>query len=218
MVMRKAAECTQPIGSEPIRRHWDFAHGAHLVKIFPGQYYVSQTDEILVTTLGSCISACIRDSRTGIGGMNHFMLPWKSQDREGESLNSPWNTAARYGNLAMELLINAIIKTGGNRQNLEVKLFGGAKILASMRDIGSLNVDFIKNYVQMEGLNVLAEDLGGSRPRKILYYPATGRVRMKQIAALANAAIARSERHYRSDIKRKECCGEVELFDQSEME
>jgi chemotaxis protein CheD len=199
-------------GFEHIERHWDPIHWAQVVKIFPGQFYVTNQDEILVTTLGSCISACIRDPQNGVGGMNHFMLPSKTQNRDSELSDSPWNIAARYGNLAMELLINAIMRNGGKRENLEIKLFGGAKILSRMRDIGTLNIDFIRKYVHTEGLSVLAEDLGGNQPRKIMYYPATGKARMKQLQRLTRVAVARSERHYRSDLNRGQQCGEVELF------
>jgi chemotaxis protein CheD len=201
------------MGFENFRRHWDPIHKSHMVKILPGQYYVTRQEEALVTTLGSCISVCIRDSTLGLGGMNHFMLPLKNKNRDDEDESHPWSIAARYGNFAMELLINAIIKSGGERKNLEVKVFGGAKILTHMKDIGRMNIDFIRRYLEIEGLPALAEDLGGYSPRKILYFPATGIVRVKRLQSLMNEAIAREEAHYRSDLNKRDLTGAIELFD-----
>ncbi len=184
-----------------------------MVKILPGQYYVTGQDEALITTLGSCISVCIRDITLSFGGMNHFMLPLKSRDHGGEQSSDLWSIAARYGNFAMELLINAILKNGGERKNLEIKVFGGAKILSHMKDIGRQNIDFVRKYLQMEELPIRAEDLGGCHPRKVLYFPATGKARVKRLQPLMNAAIARKEAHYRSDLNSREISGAVELFD-----
>jgi chemotaxis protein CheD len=169
---------------------------------------------MIVTTLGSCVSACIRDPKIGLGGMNHFMLPSRSRHCRHESNGDPWNTAARYGNLAMELLINTIMRNGGERGNLEVKLFGGAKILAHMKNIGCFNVDFIREYIKTEGLSVLAEDLGGLCPRAIRYFPSTGKVQMKRLPRLEGASVARDERNYRSNLNRRNFSGEIELFDE----
>jgi chemotaxis protein CheD len=198
--------------------HWDPILKANAVKIFPGQYYVTKKEEVLVTILGSCISACIRDRSLGLGGMNHFMLPKKFQDGERNTNESPWNIAARYGNYAMELLINAILRNGGARSALEVKVFGGAQILTHMRDIGTLNINFIREYLIAEELPILAEDLGGCQPRKILYFPATGKVMVKRISPLKNAAIAREEMHYRSELNQSDFSGTIELFDPPEMD
>jgi chemotaxis protein CheD len=203
-------------GFKHFRRHWDPVHKFHTVKILPGQYYVTKQEEALVTTLGSCISVCIRDFSLGLGGMNHFMLPLKSQNCSDEDSSHPWSIAARYGNFAMELLINAIIKNGGERKKLEVKVFGGAKILAHMKDIGRLNIDFIRKYLQTEELPILAEDLGGCHPRKVLYFPVTGKARVKKLQPLVSAAIAREEAQYRSDLNRGNFSGAVELFDETD--
>jgi len=185
-------------GFESFQRHWDPVHKSQIVKILPGQFYVTRQPEALITTLGSCVSACIRDASLGLGGMNHFMLPLNSRDLHAEEDSHPWSIAARYGNFAMELLVNAIVRNGGDRRNLEVKIFGGAKIIAHMRqDIGRLNIDFIREYSKIEELHVLAEDLGGCYPRKVLYFPATGKARVKRLAPLVSATIARREAHYR---------------------
>jgi chemotaxis protein CheD len=203
---------------EHFQCHWDPTLKASTVKIFPGQYYVTKQEEMIITILGSCISACIRDQTLGLGGMNHFMLPQKSGHHNSIPDKSPWSIAARYGNFAMELLINAILRNGGERKNLEVKIFGGAKILAHMRDIGGLNISFIREYLLTEKLSILAEDLGGCHPRKIHYSPATGKVMVKRLSPLMNAALARRERSFGRELSHSDFSGTVELFDRSGMD
>jgi chemotaxis protein CheD len=218
-MMRSSASSVPLTGFENFRRHWDPVHNSQTVKILPGEFYVTRQPEGLITTLGSCVSACIRDASLGLGGMNHFMLPLNSRDRNAEEDSHPWSVAARYGDYAMELLINAIVRNGGARKNLEVKIFGGAKIIAHMRqDIGRLNIDFIREYLKIEELQVLAEDLGGCYPRKVLYFPATGKARVKRLEPLVSATIARREAHYRSGLKRRDISGGVELFDEPVMD
>lgn len=200
-------------GSE-FHRHWDPIFEAHAVKIYPGQYYATdRQDEVLVTTLGSCVSACVCDRSLGLGGMNHFMLPERAGHRRDEPNESAWNIAARYGNHAMELLINAILKRGGERRNLEIKVFGGARILSHMHDVGLLNVNFIREYLIKEGLTVIAEDLGGCHPRRVLFFPTTGVAKVKKVSALTTADIAREEMTYRSKLYNRDFSGTIELFD-----
>src|SRR3989338_8421384 len=127
-------------GFEHIKRAWNDSYEAYAARLMPGEYYVTLRDEGVYTTLGSCISACIRDRIAGIGGMNHFMLP-ASADADGWKSTS-LSAATRYGNFAMEHLINVILKNGGQRQNLEVKLFGGGRILQNMTDVGMRNINF----------------------------------------------------------------------------
>lgn len=195
-------------GYEHINRYWDRQNAAYAAKILPGQYYVTLSGEIITTVLGSCISACIRDRRTGIGGMNHFMLP-KNGSGTVEINNS---AAARYGNYAMETLINDILKNGGRRPNLEVKVFGGGQVLAHMTDIGASNIRFIRDYLELEGLDVSAEDVGGRCPRKILYYPDTGRVRVRKLRVLKNETIIQREKKYLNRLEEKPVAGNIELF------
>jgi chemotaxis protein CheD len=213
MKVMSGTDIVSILGSDNLQRFWDPIRKSHAVKIFPGQYYVTKRNEMIVTTLGSCVSACIRDPEIGLGGMNHFMLPSKSSHHRNQSTEDPWNTAARYGNLAMELLINTIMRNGGERKNLEVKLFGGAKILTHMNNIGCFNVDFIRKYIKTEGLLVLAEDLGGLCPREIRYFPATGKAQLKRLPQLKGASVVRDERSYRINLNRRNPCGEIELFD-----
>jgi chemotaxis protein CheD len=131
-------------------------------------YVTSDPEEVLTTILGSCIATCIRDPLAGIGGMNHFLLPeGKNGDRE----------ARCYGVNAMELLINDILKHGGDRRRLEAKLFGGANVVSALRDVGSRNYAFARQFLSDEGIPVVGGDVGGDAARRIQYMPVSGRAR-----------------------------------------
>ncbi len=195
-------------GFRHIKRYWDYRNNCCMAKILPGEYYVSRHDEILMTVVGSCVTACILDSVSGIGGMNHFMLPHISRDKWE---NTRVSAANRYGSFAMEHLINDILKHGGRRENLEIKLFGGGRIMRNMANIGQKNIDFVKKYIQTEGLTLLAEDLGGIYPRKILYYPANGRVRVKKLRTMEQMILQR-EKAYRRSLESQPIAGEIDLF------
>ena len=199
-------------GFEHIKRYWDNTHNIYTAKILPGEYYVTINDESIVTVLGSCVSACIRDRVFGVGGMNHFMLPEDSGERE--DVLSLGSRAARYGSFAMEEMINDILKNGGLRKNLEVKIFGGGQIIKDMNtmDIGRLNIDYVREYIRTEGLTLLAEDVGGIHPRKVMYFPATGKVKVKKLRSMHNNTVAEREMSYRRKIIEKPIGGEVELF------
>ena len=131
-------------------------------------YVTADPEEVLTTILGSCISACIRDSSAGIGGMNHFLLP------DG---NSGDRAARCYGINAMELLINDILKHGGDRRRLEAKLFGGANVVAALTDVGSRNIAFARQFLNDEGISIVGGDVGGDLARRIQFAPASGRAR-----------------------------------------
>jgi chemotaxis protein CheD len=197
-------------GYEHIKRYWDHHHAGYIAKILPGEYYVTRHDEILTTVVGSCIAACIRDSVNGIGGMNHFMLP-THVTYKNKWEHTKVSFASRYGSFAMEYMINEILKHGGNRRNLEVKLFGGGRIMQNMANIGQKNIEFVKNYIQLEGLTLLAEDLGDIYPRKILYYPGNGRVRVKKLRAMEQSILVR-ENVYRRKLEKQPLAGDVDLF------
>jgi chemotaxis protein CheD len=198
-------------GFEHITRYWDRKHNMPAAKILPGEYYVTRNNEIITTVLGSCVSACIRDRILGVGGMNHFMLP-VSAGSVWSGVDDPVSSATRYGNHAMEIMINDILSYGGRRSNLEVKIFGGGKIMASTADVGGKNIEFVHQYLKNEGLQLLNEDVGNIYPRKVLYYPATGRVRLKKLRHLHNDTIVRREQAYRQNLDGKPVAGGVELF------
>ena len=197
-------------GFEQIKRAWNSTFDASSARLNPGEYYVTKNNEAIYTTLGSCVSACIRDRITGIGGMNHFMLPASIDD--GRWKVAGLGAATRYGNFAMEHLINEILKNGGIRKNLEVKLFGGGRIISNMVDVGKRNIDFARDYINTEGLQVTSEDVGDVFPRMVVYFPVSGKVRVKRLRSLHNNTIVDQETEYLHTIEKKPVSGEIELF------
>lgn len=181
-----------------------------VAKILPGEYYVTGAQEVLITVLGSCVAACIRDVEAGIGGMNHFMLP--ASGRSGDRWGGPLGRATRYGTAAMERLINDILKYGGRRECLEVKVFGGSKVLAHMRDIGESNIRFVREYLAREGLRLAAADVGGASPRQVQYFPHTGKALVRRLGALQDADVATRERSYLRSLQAQPVVGEIDLF------
>ena len=144
---------------EHIRRSWDAQQGATVAKILPGEYYVTRHDEVIFTVLGSCVSACVRERNLGIGGMNHFMLPLDRSKGTSAWGSDILSSATRYGNVAMERLINDILKLGGQRENLEFKVIGGGKVLDMALDVGANNAEFVRQYLRTEGFAITVEDL-----------------------------------------------------------
>jgi chemotaxis protein CheD len=190
------------------RRYYDSRLGVDVVRILPGDYQVTNEHMGLVTTLGSCVSACIRDVVLGIGGINHFMLP------ESE-LNAGNIHSARYGSYAMEVLVNELLKQGASRRNLEAKVFGGANVLRSITsaDVGSRNAEFVREYLANEKISIVAQDLGDTCPRKIVFFPRTGRVLVMRLATALNRAELDAERVYQESLHAKPVAGDIELFD-----
>ncbi|EWY39823.1 chemotaxis protein CheD [Skermanella stibiiresistens SB22] len=192
---------------EPNEGYFHPAFQARAVKVLLGDHKISQRpDEMLVTTLGSCISACIRDPVLGLGGMNHFLLPEAPGGSDGGS------AAARYGGVAMERLINEILRRGGRRDRLEVKVFGGAKVIASSNPIGRRNAEFVLAFIAAEGLGLVAQDLGGMLARRIHYFPATGKVMRRLLRQEAVEDTIRGEMRFMSDLRNKPVEGDIELF------
>lgn len=197
-------------GFEHLRRFWDPAQGCMTVKVLPGEFYVSGQEEMLSTVLGSCVSACIHDVRRGIGGMNHFMLPEPVGERDNWSATV--GRAARYGSDAMEQLINAILKAGGQRADLRVKVFGGGRVLARMSDVGLRNIEFVRRYIAAENLELVASDLGDVFPRQVQFFPHSGRARVRQLRRSDDVALVADERGYLKRLANDPIKGEVELF------
>lgn len=189
--------------------YFDDRLALNAAKLLPGEYYATAQDMVLVTVLGSCVAACIRDSKLGIGGMNHFMLPDAQTD-----CGSVVGTGARYGTYAMEVLINHVIKLGGQRQRLEAKVFGGAQVLQglTLTDVGRRNAEFVRRFLAREGIPVRAEDLLDVFPRKVYFFPHSGRAMVKRLQSLHNDTLIRREVAYRTRIKAVPVAGEVELF------
>lgn len=199
-------------GFEHVNRYWDVRMNLPAAKILPGEFYVSRTGEMIVTVLGSCVSACIRDRQLGIGGMNHFMLPHKGA-HSTEVWGAAVSSASRYGNWAMEFLINEILKLGGTRRNLEIKIFGGGNVLNGVSDVGERNIAFVRQYLFDENFSVAAEDLGGIYPRKVLFFPDTGAVKVRKLRDVSNDTLIRREQEYsRKLVQKPDVSGDVELF------
>ena len=190
-----------------INRYWDKHTGMPTAKILPGEFYVTSHNETITTILGSCISACVRDRRAGLGGMNHFMLPIGKSASKIQKAD-----AARYGNFAMEQMINDILRNGGTRDNLEIKIFGGGRVMRGMTDVGQQNIRFVREYIELEGLNLLAEDIGGNYPRKVMYQPKTGKVKMKKLINQHNNTVETRDESYFDKITQQETKSDIELF------
>lgn len=188
--------------------HYDTVSGHRVVKLLSGDYYVSiDGNEVLATILGSCVAACVRDPVLGIGGMNHFLLP----GGEGEcwQLNGE---STRYGTFAMESLINGILRAGGQKERLEVKVFGGGNVIRNSSRIGSKNAAFVREYLHSEGLRILSEDLEGDLPRRIHFFPATGRVMMRKLYRKEDLSVVEAETKYHATLLAKPVEGEIDLF------
>jgi len=153
---------------EHIKRYWDFSRENYIAKILPGEVYVTKSHELVSTLLGSCIAVCMRDRINNVGGMNHFKLPTAHDSRK------PTNDA-NYGLYAMELLINEIMKNGGQRANLECHVFGGGRVIASIQsDIGDKNITFINQFLKEERIRIVQQKTGGTSGLQVYYHPITG--------------------------------------------
>lgn len=200
-------------GFDHVNRYYDPKLEVWCAKILPGEFYVTAHGEMIGTVLGSCISACVRDVKLGIGGMNHFMLPIQNEHSSEQWGSDAGTSATRYGNWAMEYLLNTLYKLGCSKKNLEVKLFGGGQVLASMTDIGQRNILFAYDFLRKEGLTVKASDVGDIYSRKILFFPDTGAVKVRRITTTRNDTIVQRERGYLDNIKKQKDDSDIELFD-----
>jgi chemotaxis protein CheD len=187
------------------RRFLHPGDGVWHVQITQGETFVTtQPDEVLTTVLGSCVAACIRDPMAGVGGLNHFLLPG-TEGGDSDSLS--------YGVNAMELLINGLMQNGAQRNRMEAKLFGGANVMAALSDVGSRNCEFAIQFLQKEGIRHAGGDLGGTSPRKVEYWPLTGRARLMVVGGdseeIARRELALAPKPKRTTESER---GDVELF------
>jgi chemotaxis protein CheD len=189
--------------------YYDRTFDCDAAKILPGEYYYTCKDMLIVTVLGSCVSACIRDRVTGIGGMNHFMLPDSGSDSD-----SPVSASMRYGTYAMEILINDLLKAGARRENLEAKVFGGGHVLRGFIaiNVGERNAQFVREYLRAENIRVVAEDLNDIHPRKVYFFPRSGKVLVKKLKQLNNNTLVNREQDYASRLQTTPVVGDIELF------
>lgn len=189
--------------------YFDRKHETEAARVLPGEYYATAKNMLLVTVLGSCVTACIRDRQNGIGGMNHFMLPDGRIDE-----NDPSSISARYGIYAMEILINHIIKIGARRANLEAKVFGGGNVMPGLieANVGERNAEFVLGFLETENIPIVARDLVDIYPRKVHYFPSTGKVLVKKLRDLPDSAIIERERNYSLRLPKANIGGAIELF------
>jgi chemotaxis protein CheD len=175
------------------------------VKVLPGEYFVSNQDLMVMTVLGSCISACIWDSRVRAGGMNHFMLP---EGGGGES-------GGRYGSYAMELLINHLLKLGARRESMQAKVFGGAQVMAGFTsmNVGERNTKFVLDYLATERIPVVSQDVLDIHPRKVCFFPTSGKALVKRLAHAHPETLAVEERKgSAAAVVRSRSGGSIDLF------
>jgi chemotaxis protein CheD len=185
-----------------------FFHDPHFradaVKVLPGEYYVSADDLVIMTVLGSCIAACIWDPRVRVGGMNHFMLPEGGSDSGG-----------RYGSYAMELLINELMKQGARRETMQAKVFGGGQVMSSFTtmNVGERNTKFVLDYLQTERIAVVSKDVLDVYPRKVCFFPATGKAMVKRLASSNAETLETQERKgSAATVAKSTAGGSIDLF------
>jgi chemotaxis protein CheD len=173
------------------------------VKVLPGEYYVDNEDMLVMTTLGSCIAACLWDRQAKVGGMNHFMLPEGSGD------------SGRYGSYAMELLINEMMKRGATRMTMEAKIFGGGAVISGMNSInvGERNTEFVTDYLKTERIPIVSKDVLDVYPRKVCFLPATGKAMVKRLApSSVDALVAQDTVAAQKAVPQSTGGGSIDLF------
>ncbi len=173
--------------------YYDHAFKCQAAKLLPGEYYYTQQDMLIVTVLGSCVSACIRDPQVKMGGMNHFMLP-----DAGHDLKANHTTSMRYGIHAMDILIKDLLAAGARMDRLEAKVFGGGNVTKGFNhmNVGECNAAFVLDYLRRRNIRILAEDLNDVYPRKVYFFPHTGKVLVRKIRELRNDTLIKREIDY----------------------
>jgi chemotaxis protein CheD len=178
------------------------------IHIVQGEQHVDNDPSAMLTTiLGSCIAACLWDPVSRFGGMNHFLLP--GEDNQGLDPRSG-SPSTRYGVHAMELLVNALLRRGAKRESLQAKLFGGARMIRGLTDVGQLNATFAERFLQAEGIPIAGGSLRGTNGRRIQFWPTTGRAR--QVLLRADTLSVFQTEYQASVSKPSTPTGAVELF------
>ena len=170
---------------------WDAHFKNDAVKVLPGEFFVHDEDSLVMTTLGSCIAACIWDREKRVGGMNHFLLPDSGSGGSGGGADG-----GRYGSYAMDLLIGELVKRGATRSTMEAKVFGGGAVISGMNtiNVGERNTAFVLDYLRTERITVVSKDVMDIYPRKVCYLPASGKAMVKRLASANTEALAAQER------------------------
>lgn len=204
--MTQSKETTKTPASRTFYDH-QFQEVVH--KVLPGEFFATDQEVMVTTLLGSCVTVCLFDPEAKVGGMNHFLLP------DGVPENDLLSSAGRYGVHAMELLINHIVKLGGRRASLRAKVFGGANVLQAMTHshVGEENVQFVQQYLKREMIPVDAYDVLDRFPRKVNFFPTSGRVMMKKLTSYYDDELITDEMRYREKVRqRRDRSGDVDLF------
>lgn len=167
---------------------WDAHFGREAVKVLPGEFFVHDEDVLVMTTLGSCIAACLWDRESKVGGMNHFLLP--------DGGGGGGDASGRYGQFAMDLLIGELVKRGANRGTMEAKVFGGGAVIGGMSslNVGERNTQFVLDYLRTERITVVSKDVLDVYPRKVCFLPASGKAMVKRLATTNTDALLAQER------------------------
>mgnify|MGYP001793897778 CR=1 FL=1 len=148
-----------------------------VLHVIQGDCAVSKDPNTICSTiLGSCIAACLWDPTTGMGGMNHFLLPEGDDSQTGSQ---------KFGAYAMECLINGLLREGAHRGSLQAKVFGGARMMQGFGDIGSRNAAFVQHFLRAEGIPIVAHDVGGDKARRVKFWPTTGAAKLKWLDSTA---------------------------------
>lgn len=191
---------------------FDPALNREVTIISPGEYFACRDERVISTLLGSCVAVCLRDTRTGTAGMNHFML---AGPIPADGLGA--DQVGRYGLAAMELLIGEMIKLGSSRQGLTAKVFGGGRMFSSYHTSSSVpetNIRFVRSFLEQEEITLLSHDLGGDRGRRVLFFTGSGDVYVKKLSAPPGERLARQELELRDRLATNSRePGEVILFD-----
>jgi chemotaxis protein CheD len=187
-----------------VKRFWEPRNAIWQVHVLPGELYVTRADEMITTVLGSCVSACVRDRERAVGGINHFLLP------RAPMVPDDGGATARYGVYALECLVNAVLRGGGSREALEVKVFGGGRVIEGSGDIGRANIDFVRGFFAKERISIVAHDVGGTVARRLRYWPQTGRVQLLQMPMIIASQVVADEQAAAARLA--PTAGSVELF------
>ncbi|HYG91607.1 MAG TPA: chemotaxis protein [Azospirillum sp.] len=197
-------------GAEGMRSdgsYYDPDFKSYVVPVMLGHHRISsRADDMLVTTLGSCVAACLYDPAVRVGGMNHFLLP-------GAPAEGGIGVPTRYGSVAMERLINDLLGRGARKERLEVKLFGAARVIDTSQDVGAANAAFVLDFVKREGLTLAGQDLGGASGRRVHFFPTTGKAMRRLLRPEAERETVLQELDYLRALKREPLEGTIEVFD-----
>lgn len=185
-----------------MNQYWDPKLRANIVQVLPGELCVTQEDVVISTVLGSCVSACLRDTGRGVGGINHFMLPY--------GLRGDNAASARYGVYALECLVNQVLGASGARTRLEAKVFGGGRVIEGGSDIGRQNIELVREFFASERITVIGEDLGDQFARRIRYWPRSGRAQVQRIPMARATEVVTAESRTAHELSG--AAGSVELF------